>query len=116
MDEHSRRLLTNQNLWLEPLMRWISDATNLTETMKTGSHDEHRSLLQKVFGSNLTLKGRIARGEAVKPWSDFADNELASQPARLYDTARTFFMQPPATVPVRSSKFRRRVDDSTCPS
>ena len=107
LDEHSRRLLMNQNVWLEPLTRWISDATNLTETMKTGSRKERCSLLQKIFGSNLTLKGRIARGEAVKPWSVFADNELASQPAYLYNTARTFFMQPRTPEPPRSSKFRR---------
>jgi DNA invertase Pin-like site-specific DNA recombinase len=108
LDEHSRRLLTNQNVWLEPLTRWISDATNLTETMNNGSRKERCSLLQKIFGSNLNLKGRIARGEAVKPWSDFADNGLSSQTACLYNAARTFFMRPRTPDPPRTSKFQRK--------
>jgi hypothetical protein len=94
LDEHCNTLLRRKNFWLEPFREWVSDATNLSKTMETGSQNERRALIQKIFGSNLSMKGKTGRGEAVNPWAFLAEYELASQTARLYAAARTYFMQP----------------------
>jgi hypothetical protein len=43
------------------------------ETAVSGSLQEKRVLAQKVFGSNLVLDGKKARGSCVKPWSLLAE-------------------------------------------
>ena len=48
---------------------WILTARNAGEIAVSGSLQEKRVLAQKVFGSNLVLDCKIARGSCVKPWS-----------------------------------------------
>jgi hypothetical protein len=55
--------------WLEPFQNWILTARNAGEVALSGSIQERRVLASKVFGSNLVLDCKIARGSCVKPWS-----------------------------------------------
>jgi hypothetical protein len=55
--------------WLEPFQSWVLTAKNAGEIAVSGSLQEKRVLAQKVFGSNLVLDCKKARGCCVKPWS-----------------------------------------------
>lgn len=55
--------------WLEPFTEWILTAKNAGKIAESGSLHEKRVLAFKVFGSNLILDGKKARGSCVKPWS-----------------------------------------------
>ena len=55
--------------WLEPFTEWILTAKNAGKIVESGSLPEKRVLAFKVFGSNLVLDGKKARGSCVKPWS-----------------------------------------------
>ena len=63
--------------WLEPLTEWILSAKNAGEIAVSGSLQEKRVLAQKVFGSNLVLDGKKARGSCVKPWSLLVEASIA---------------------------------------
>jgi hypothetical protein len=55
--------------WLEPFQKWILTAKNAGEIAVSGSLQEKRVLALEVFGSNLVLDGKKARGSCVKSWS-----------------------------------------------
>jgi hypothetical protein len=55
--------------WIEPFTEWVLSAKNAGKVAESGSLPEKRVLALKVFGSNLVLEGKIARGSCVKPWS-----------------------------------------------
>ena len=55
--------------WLEPFQNWVLTAKNAGEIAVSGSLQEKRDLASKIFGSNLVLDCKKARGSCVKPWS-----------------------------------------------
>ena len=55
--------------WLEPFQNWIVIARNAGEIAVSGSLQEKRVLALKIFGSNLVLDCKKARGSSLKPWS-----------------------------------------------
>jgi hypothetical protein len=55
--------------WLEPFTEWIQTARMLGEIARTGCPKEKKRVALKVFGSNLVLDCKKARGSCVKPWS-----------------------------------------------
>ena len=69
LEEQSTALLKGRANWLEPFQSWILTARNAGEIAVNGSPQEKRALAQKVFGSNLVLDCKKARGSCVKPWS-----------------------------------------------
>jgi Recombinase zinc beta ribbon domain len=69
LEEQSSALLKGRADWLEPFQKWILTARNAGEIAIKGSLQEKRVLAQEVFGSNLVLDCKIARGSCVKPWS-----------------------------------------------
>ena len=69
LEEQSAALLKGRADWLEPFQNWIITARNAGEIAVSGSLQEKRVLAQKVFGSNLVLDCKKARGSCVKPWS-----------------------------------------------
>ena len=69
LQEQSTALLTGRADWLEPFQNWILTAKNAGEIAVSGSPQERKVLAQKVFGSNLVLDCKKARGSCVKPWS-----------------------------------------------
>ena len=91
LDEDVIEINSGRKPWLEPLRDWILTAKDLPTAVETGSCAEKKGLAQKVFGSNLFLDRQKGRGEAVKPWGLFLDNELSHDVARLLGAARTHF-------------------------
>jgi hypothetical protein len=69
LEEQCNVLTATPKVWLEPLHNWILSAKNAGEIAVSGSLQEKRALAQQVFGSNLVLDGKKARGSCVKPWS-----------------------------------------------
>ena len=69
LEEQSGALLKDRADWLEPFQNWIISARNAGEIAISGSLQEKRVLAQQVFGSNLVLDCKKARGSCVKPWS-----------------------------------------------
>ncbi len=63
--------------WLEPFRKWIVTAKTLGEITQSGSLHEKKALAQEVFGSNLFLDSKKARGSASKPWSLIHETSLA---------------------------------------
>ena len=74
LEEQSAALLTGRADWLEPFQNWILTARNAGEIAVSGSPQERKVLAQKVFGSNLVLDCKKARGSCVKPWSLLVEN------------------------------------------
>ena len=60
--------------WLEPFQNWILSARNAGEIVVSGSLQEKRVLALEVFGSNLVLDCKKARGSCVKPWSALVES------------------------------------------
>ncbi len=58
----------NAGHWIEPLREWIKDASTLDEIAASEDLPLKKSSLQKIFGSNLTLHAREARGTAKMHW------------------------------------------------
>ena len=69
LEEQSAALSAGRANWLEPFQNWIIAARNAGEIAVNGSPQERKVLAPKVFGSNLVLDCKKARGSCVKPWS-----------------------------------------------
>jgi hypothetical protein len=69
LEEQIKALSGNPKVWLEPFQNWILSARNAGEIAVAGSLPEKRVLARQVFGSNLVLDCKKARGSCVKPWS-----------------------------------------------
>jgi site-specific DNA recombinase len=61
--------------WLEPFKEWVNTAQTLRETAELGSPQEKKRVAVQVFGSNLFLDSKKARGYAAKPWSLVPENQ-----------------------------------------
>ncbi len=90
-EEKTDALNAGNHGWLEPLHEWILTATNLSEIAEHGSLTAKRALAEKVFGSNLVLDQKKARGKAVNPWSCIPERAGGYTSAHLFDLARTHF-------------------------
>ncbi|MDP2676955.1 MAG: recombinase family protein [bacterium] len=55
--------------WLEPMREWIKDASLLDEIAKTDDLPSKKISLQKIFGSNLTLRNKKVEESPVKQWA-----------------------------------------------
>ena len=65
---------TSQETWLEPFQKWILAAKDAGNITVSGSLQEKRVLALKIFGSNLVLDCKKARGYCLKPWSHLLEN------------------------------------------
>lgn len=86
LQEEIKNLEDHSLPWLEPMRNWIQRAGNTGEIAKTGSFHEKKRLASYIFGSNLTLVSKKARGSALKPWSfirDFAGFPRSGGPSRI---------------------------------
>ncbi|TXT48536.1 MAG: recombinase [Limisphaerales bacterium] len=73
LEEQRTRLMAGRADWLEPFQKWVLAAKNAGKTAVSGSLSQKRVLALEVFGSNLVLDGKKARGSCVKPWSFLGD-------------------------------------------
>jgi site-specific DNA recombinase len=69
LQEQKTGLMADRADWLEPFQNWIITARNAGEIAVSGSLQEKRVLAQEVFGSNLVLDCKKARGSCVNQWS-----------------------------------------------
>ena len=86
LQESIKKNEDGQMPWLEPFQSWIVTARNAGEIAVTGSPQEKKVLAQKVFGSNLVLDCKKARGSCVKPWSALVEHNQTGgmvRPARI---------------------------------
>jgi hypothetical protein len=74
LEEQSTALSAGRANWLEPFQSWILTARNAGKIAVEGSPQEKKVLAQQVFGSNLVLDCKKARGSSVKPWSLLLEN------------------------------------------
>ena len=67
---------TDLHVWLEPFKEWIQTAQILGKIAQHGSPKERKAVTVKVYGSNLFLDSKKARGDALKPWSLLLEQPL----------------------------------------
>ena len=72
LQERSLLLERNSTAWLEPMQKWIKDASSLDEAAQSDDLPSKKIPLQKIFGSNLTLHAREARGMPQNHWFSLA--------------------------------------------
>ena len=72
LQERSLLLERNAAAWLEPMRKWIKDASLLDEAAKSEDLPSKKIPLQKIFGSNLTLHAREERGVPQNQWFSLA--------------------------------------------
>jgi len=68
-EEQIARLEEDFTTWLQPLRQFINDASLLDETAKNFDLPSKKLSLQKIFGSNLSLTAREARGTALPQYA-----------------------------------------------
>ena len=69
LDENIARLEHTPTAWVEPVRNWILDASRLCEMAESKDLPSKKSSLQKVFGLNLSIHAREARGTAIPPYA-----------------------------------------------
>ena len=71
--------------WVEPTRNWILDASRLGEIAKGEDLPPKKSSLQKIFGLNLSLHAREARGTPISPYAALcaAKNSPSEKPLSL---------------------------------
>ncbi len=74
IEEVMKKNENGQIAWIEPFRKWVNTARTVDETVKHGSSVEKKGVASKVFGSNLFLDNKKARGCSIKPWSFLAEN------------------------------------------
>ena len=84
--ENILRLERNATAWLEPMRKWIKDASSLGEAAQSKDLPSKKSTLQKIFGSNLTLHAREARGMPKSPWHALAAASACQSQTDLVST------------------------------
>jgi DNA invertase Pin-like site-specific DNA recombinase len=98
----------DDKVWLEPFKQWVLTAQTLDKIAFTASPKEKKALALNIFGSNLTLVGKKARGKAVNPWSLLQNKSPLLDRVRAHDSARLKFTE--------CLKDRRRLPrPHTCP-
>ncbi len=69
LDENMARIEQKQNDWLEPFQNWIKVATALVKIARDSNLLNKKVVAKEIFGSNLRLAAREARGNPVLPFS-----------------------------------------------
>src|SRR3990167_11269008 len=68
IEEQIVRLERAPAAWVEPVRNWIQDASRLGEITKSKDLPSKKTPLQKIFGLNLSLHAREARGNPISPY------------------------------------------------
>ena len=100
LEEQVLKFERNAAHWLEPLREWINEAQTMREIAQSEDLPLKKSSLQKIFGSNLTLRAREARGTAKMHWLSLLGGKESQ-----YENA-SFPMSIPKLVPLRGIEPR----------
>ena len=79
--------------WVEPVRDWMKTASTLAEIAQTEDLPLKKSSLQKMFGLNLTLHARKARGTPIPPYAALRAAKKSSSKKPL-----GLIMVPPAGI------------------
>ena len=66
-EEKLSKLALSQNLWLEPMKKWIETAVSICKIASSNNLESKKSLCLEIFGSNLILKNKKARMRVLEP-------------------------------------------------
>ena len=91
LEEQCSALLRGRADWLEPFHNWIKTARNAGKIAIADSLQQKRVLALTVFGSNLVLDCKKARGSCVKPWSALVENNQTGGMVRVAGVEPTTF-------------------------
>jgi hypothetical protein len=102
LEEQVLKFERNAAHWLEPLREWIKEAQTMEKIAESEDLPLKKSALQKIFGSNLTLSARSARGTAKMHWLSLLGGKESQYEnpsknlgipmvVRVYRAARTYF-------------------------
>ncbi|WKZ26465.1 MAG: recombinase family protein [Candidatus Paceibacterota bacterium] len=69
IEENIVRLERAPALWVEPVRNWITDASTLDKIAQAEDLLLKKSSLQKIFGLNLSIHAREARGNPIPPYA-----------------------------------------------
>ena len=69
LEEQIIRIEQKQDNRLEPMREWINSAQTAAEIATGSNLKDKKVLARKIFGSNLILETKKARGFAQFPWS-----------------------------------------------
>ncbi len=69
LEEQIFRFRETHDSWLEPMREWIIEAENAPKVAGDVDLEAKKVLAQKIFGSNLYLENKTARGEGINQWS-----------------------------------------------
>ena len=111
LEEQATALLKGRANWLELFQSWILTARNAGEIAVNGSPQEKKVLAQKVFGSNLVLDCKKARGSCVKPWSYLLDNSSSRMVERAMGIEPTCEAWKASVLPLNYARLRPAARD-----
>ena len=66
-EEKLSKLTLGQNLWLEPMRKWIETAVSICKIANSNNLEAKKLLCLEIFGSNLILKNKKARMRVLEP-------------------------------------------------
>ncbi|MBI3627672.1 MAG: recombinase zinc beta ribbon domain-containing protein [Candidatus Sungbacteria bacterium] len=73
LEEKIAQVAKGVSVWIEPLREWIKDAQNIDEIVSSPLLSHKKVTALKIFGLNLTLHAREARGVPQKQWASIAE-------------------------------------------
>ncbi len=77
--------------WLERFRDWILEAQRVGEHAESPVLTERATTAKKIFGSNLVLDGKKARGVAENPWALIPEDTGCTCAVAFFHAARTHF-------------------------
>lgn len=92
------KLEKKQNDWLEPFQNWIKVASNLVKIARDDDLFEKKVMAKEIFGSNLRLAARDARGNPLPAY--FAAQRAAESVGKKSESS---ILVPPLGIEPRSS-------------
>ena len=99
LDEQNIKLEQKQNDWLEPMENWIKVASNLEKIARDSNLFNKKVAAEQVFGSNLRLAAREARGNPQNQWAALcAAHEMAGQKSESQILERATGIEPASSA------------------
>ena len=103
LEEKMARIEQKQNDWLEPFQNWIKVASTLSKIARDNNLLQKKVAAKEIFGSNLRLASRAARGEPVFPYK--AARSAAESVGKIPES---LILEPPLGLEPRTYGLQNR--------
>jgi len=100
IEEQIIRLERAPAAWVEPVRNWIQDASRLDEIAESKDIPSKKSPLQKVFGLNLRIHAREARGNPIPPYAALRAARISASEKPL-----SLILEPTSGIEPETSSF-----------